>query len=272
MKVDLHIHTTASDGSWTPTELIDQIRLAGIGLFAVTDHDSVGGLAETAALAREVGLRFIPGVEICSTLYGRCFHILGYGIDAGAPDLLRLLRHNTEMMEQADEDSIRKLIAQGLPIDYEEYQAYHHDLARGGWKSLNYLTDKRLCADVKEFFSKLFTVERGIVFPRFPPPREVIAVIHAAGGKAVLAHPGSEFHGTMLEQTLDCLAEEAIDGVECYHPSHDAVTSRRAFEWCERHGLIATGGSDCHGVFVPDRRLAIPEIRLEQLMLDGLFT
>ncbi|KYZ75988.1 histidinol phosphatase [Anaerosporomusa subterranea] len=270
MIVDLHIHTTASDGSWTPAELIEQVRLAGIGLFAVTDHDSVGSLAATARLAREAGLSFIPGVEICSTVRDRNFHILGYGIDHQSKPLEGLLRHNTELMEQADEDSIHKLIAQGLPINYAEYHDYRHNPARGGWKSLSYLTDKGLCADVKEFFSKLFTAERGIVFPTFPSPQAVIATIHAAGGKAVLAHPGSDFHGTMLEETLDSFAEEAIDGVECFHPSQDDATSLRALRWCERHGLLITGGSDCHGVFVPERRLGRPVLHMERLKLESL--
>lgn len=271
MKADLHIHTTASDGSWTPPELIEQLQQAEIGLFAVTDHDSVACLKEIGILARERGLKFIPGVEICSTLYGRCFHILGYGIDAGSPVLLQLLNHNTEMMEHADEVSIRKLIAQGLPIDYAEYRSYQHNPARGGWKSLSYLTDKGLCKDVKGFFAELFTAERGIFFPEFPVPHEVINVIHAAGGKAVLAHPGSDFHGTQLEETLEYFAGEAIDGVECYHPSHDEATAGQAFAWCERHGLLATGGSDCHGAFVPSRRLGTPDIQLSMLRLGPLF-
>jgi predicted metal-dependent phosphoesterase TrpH len=270
MKADLHIHTTASDGSWTPAELVDQVRLAGIGLFAVTDHDSVGSLAATARLARETGLAFIPGVEICSTLRERQFHILGYGISPGSLPLNRLLTSNTQLMEQADDESIRQLVQQGLPVDFQEYRDYRRDPARGGWKSLSYLIDKGLCANVGEFFAKLFTVERSIVFPDFPSPRQVIEVIHAAGGKAVLAHPASEFHGTLLEETLDCFAGEAIDGVECFHPSHDAADSLQAFDWCKRRGLLITGGSDCHGGFVPERRLGEPALRLEQLRLGTL--
>lgn len=270
MKVDLHIHTTASDGSWTPVELLQQVQQTGIGLFAVTDHDSIGSVKETARLAEMAGIGFIAGVEICSTLSGQCFHILGYGIDPDSPVLTKLLHTNTELMEQADEDSVKKLAAQGEPISYEDYLAYCHNPARGGWKSLSYFTDKGLCANVGEFFSRLFTAKRGIVFPGFSPPREVIAAIHAAGGKAVLAHPGSDFHGTMLEETLDAFAAEAIDGIECYHPSQDVETSRRAFQWCERRGLLVTGGSDCHGAFVPERRLGVPEIQFSQLRLENL--
>lgn len=270
MIVDLHIHTTASDGSWTPAELIDQVRVAGIGLFSVTDHDSVESLAATARLAREAGLSFIPGVEICSTVRGQSFHILGYGIDHQSKPLRHLLRHNTKLLEQVNEDSIHKLAAQGLPVDYAEYCAFQHDPARGGWKALSYLTDKGLCADVREYFGKLFTAERGITFPDFPSPQEVIATIHAASGKAVLAHPGSDFHGTMLEETLDFFADEAIDGVECFHPSQDDATSQRALRWCLRRELLVTGGSDCHGAFVPERRLGLPMLRLEQLRLGTL--
>jgi predicted metal-dependent phosphoesterase TrpH len=230
----------------------------------------VGSLAATAHLARAAGLSFIPGVEICATVRDQNFHILGYGVDHQSKILAGLLKHNTELMERADEESIHILIAQGLPINYEEYCAFRHDPARGGWKSLSYLTDKGLCANVKEFFGKLFTAERGITFPVFPSPQEVIATIHAAGGKAVLAHPGSDFHGTLLEETLEYFAGEAIDGVECFHPSQDDATSSRAVNWCKRHGLLITGGSDCHGAFVPERRLGLPEIQLNQLRLGTL--
>lgn len=270
--VDLHIHTTASDGSWTPLELISRIQETGIGLFSVTDHDSVANIAVTARLAKAAGLVFIPGVEICSTIHGQNIHILGYGIDAQSKPLNQLLNHNTELMEAADTESICQLIDQGLPIDYAEYQAFTHDPARGGWKSLSYLIDKGLCANVKEFFGQLFTEKRGIRFPEFPPPQEVIATIHAAGGKAVLAHPGSDFHGTTLEETLDYFDGEAIDGVECFHPSHDKATSLQAISWCERHGRLITGGSDCHGTFVSERRLGSPPIRLDQLQLAALLT
>ena len=268
--VDLHIHTTASDGSWTPAELVERVQQAGIGLFAVTDHDSVANVTAAAGLAQAAGLAFIPGVELCSTMHGRDVHILGYGIDIQSTPLMKLLRHNTELMEAVDAESICRLIEQGLPIDYDEYQAFTHDPARGGWKSLSYLIDKGLCADVREFFGKLFTAERGIRFPEFPPPQAVIDTIHAAGGKAMLAHPGSAFHGTVLEELLDFFADEAIDGVECFHPSHDPATCLQAVSWCERHRRLITGGSDCHGAFVPERRLGLPSVRLEQLRLETL--
>ncbi len=274
IRVDLHIHTVASDGTWTPAETVAAVRAAGVGLFAVTDHDTVASVALTGRLAAEAGLGFLPGVEISVTLAGHLFHILGYGIDPEGAALGRILAANTALMEEVDHDSIRKLAAAGFPIDYAEFCSYDHNPGRGGWKSLSYLIDKGLCTGVGDFFAELFNAKRGIVFPAFPHPAEAIAAIREAGGVPVLAHPGSDFHGPAIEETLDMFAAEAVAGVECFHICHDAATTRRAVEWCGRRNLLITGGSDCHGGFVPARRLGVPEIRLGQLrlgeLLDGL--
>jgi predicted metal-dependent phosphoesterase TrpH len=272
MRADLHIHTTASDGSWSVERLLQELKAAGIQLFSITDHDSVDSIAPALELAAQADLCFIPGVEICSTLEGHTFHILGYGISHGAASLKRLLRHNTDLMEEVDRASIKKLIADGFAIDYDEYCSYRHDPARGGWKSLSFLIDKGFCRDVSDFFSNLFTAERGIGFPEFPGPARVIEVVKEAGGVPVLAHPGSEFHGPALEETLDYFAREAIEGVECFHPGHDAQTTGRAIAWCNRHRLIITGGSDCHGEFVPQRRLGFPPVVWCDLRLGSLIS
>jgi predicted metal-dependent phosphoesterase TrpH len=269
-RVDLHIHTTASDGTWTPAETVAAVRAASVGLFAVTDHDTAANVAATGRLAAEAGLGFLPGVEISVTLAGHLFHILGYGIDPEGGALRRILAANTALMEEVDHDSIRKLAAAGFPIAYDEFCAYDHDPGRGGWKSLSYLIDKGLCTGVGDFFAELFNAKRGIVFPEFPHPAAAIAAIKEAGGVPVLAHPGSEFHGPALEETLDMFAAQDIEGVECFHLCHDAVTTKRAVEWCDRHKLLITGGSDCHGGFVPSRRLGVPEITLGQLRLGKL--
>lgn len=270
MKVDLHIHTTASDGSWTPEKLVAEVHKAGIGLFAVTDHDTVRNIPLARQLAAEAGIAFLSGVEISTTVAGRSFHILGYGIDPAAEGLQRILRHNTELLEEVDRDSIRKLIANGFAIDYEEYCAYRHDPARGGWKSLSFLIDKGFCRDVQDFFGNLFTPEKGLAFPVYLPPREVIGAIKAAGGMAILAHPGSDFHGPALEETLDHFGHEEITGVECFHPGHNEATTRRVLAWSRKNGLLITGGSDCHGTFVPQRHLGVPFVQLEQLRLGEL--
>jgi 3',5'-nucleoside bisphosphate phosphatase len=270
MKIDLHIHTTASDGSWDPVQCIAEVQKAGIELFAITDHETVENVTATQQLATAAGLRFLAGVEISTTIRGQSFHILGYGVDPSTEQLRRILHRNTELLEEVDDESVRKLIADGFAIDYEEYCAYQHNPARGGWKSLSFLIDKGFCKDVTDFFTNLFTAERGFFFPEFAAPSEVIGAIKASGGVPVLAHPGSDFHGPSLEETLDLFGNEAIEGIECFHPGHDMATTRHALQWCNRNGLLITGGSDCHGSFVPQRRLGVPEIRFEQIRLGKL--
>ena len=190
-KVDLHIHSTASDGTWTPLDLVDAAVGAGLGIIAVTDHDSTANVAETVRLAGERGIKCVPGVEVCSTKDDISFHILGYGIDLANKPLQELLAHNTHLLEQKDDDSVQLLIKQGWPLDFKEFKNYTYDRRRGGWKSLAYLIDKGLCTGVNDFFQRIFTKEHDLGFPIFPSIREVIDAIHGAGGVALCAHAAS---------------------------------------------------------------------------------
>lgn len=265
MRSDLHIHTTASDGTWEPARLIAEVKRQGIEVFAVTDHDTVANLTLTARLAGEAGLRFVPGVEISTTYEGRLFHILGYGIDPDNPSLRQLLSHNTRLMTKKDDDSIKMLIEEGAALDFESYLAYDNDYTRGGWKALNFLIDSGLCNDAADFFTRLF---KGLhhVFPVFPPPREVTEIIKQAGGIAVLAHPAGSFSRKMnLESVLASFCREGIEGVEVFHPDHDQEKTVFCRDWSLQKGLYITGGSDCHGDFIESRRLGTPEVRMRQL-------
>ena len=167
MRADLHIHTTASDGTWDPAQVVQAVRTAGIELFAVTDHDSVANVAETKKLAENTGLCFITGVELNSTKDGHNYHILGYGIDIENKQLQELCRHNQRLLEQKDDDSVRNLIESGWPLSMEEFKRYSYDPHRGGWKALAYLQDKGLCGDVNDFFRRIFTAENDLGFPDF---------------------------------------------------------------------------------------------------------
>lgn len=233
MKADLHIHTTASDGTWTPEELVAQIKQAGIGAFAVTDHDSVDNVAETERLAAEAGLRFIRGAEICSTKEELSLHILGYGIDIQHPRLVELLRHNEALLEQKDVDSIAMLEREGWDVSRSEFARYTYDRRRGGWRALAYLVDKGLCVDVNDFFKRIFTAEHDLGFPVFPSVSEVVGTIHEAGGIAICAHAASGFHGPGLERVLDVLQSEPLDGFECYHSGHNAEGTARLVQHCK---------------------------------------
>lgn len=270
MKADLHIHTTASDGTWTPAELIAEAQKVGLGALAVTDHDSVANVAEAQRLAKRAGLKFIPAAEVCSTKNDISFHILGFGIDITNKPLLELLRHNEDLLDQKDVDSVAMLERDGWDVSVAEFEHYTYDRRRGGWRSLAYLEDKGLCSGVMDFFQRIFTKEHDLAFPEFPPIPEVIKTIHEAGGVALCAHAASGFHGPGLEKVLSMLREEAFDGYECFHSGHDEAATKALLQYCKEHKLLISGGSDCHGTFAPGRNLGKPEVYVEDLYLPGL--
>ena len=272
MRADIHIHTTASDGTWGPAELVSKVQTAGIEVFAVSDHDHTGNVAETGRIAKNAGLVFLPAVELNSTKDGHNYHILGYGIDTANAVLQELCSHNRELLEQKDNDSIHMLVKRGWPVSMEEFKEYRYDRRRGGWRALAYLQDKGLCGDVADFFTRIFTAENNLGFPEFPSVGEVVRVVHQAGGLALCAHIASDFHGAGLQECLPRLLDEELDGFECYHSGHKTSDSYLLAHYCQRHGLCISGGSDCHGSFVAARHLGEPLIDTSMLSLPGLLS
>jgi len=270
IKVDLHVHTTASDGTWRPEELVENLLSAGIELFAVTDHDSTESLAEAAAIARGHGLKFVTGVEVNATYNSRNYHILGLGIDPENKGLQALLRRNRGLMEAKDDESIKYLESKFANVCFDDFKRYVNDPGRGGWKALNYLIDKKLCTSYKDFFG-LFA-GWGNPFEKliFASPGEAIKTIHMAGGVSILAHPGAGFYDKDYKAIIKFMIGEGIRGIECYHPENGPEITRYCLETCRSNDLLVTGGSDCHGEFVAGRCLGRPDIRLSQLRLDGI--
>ncbi|MCH3913999.1 MAG: PHP domain-containing protein [Acidaminococcaceae bacterium] len=259
-RVDLHLHTVASDGTWTPEEAVAAAQKAGLGIMAITDHDSVKSVAAAQKAAQAAGIAFHTGTEICSTYENHCFHILGYDIDIANKGLLEHLAYNEYLLLKKDEDSIMLLQEEGWPVSLEEYRAYQYDKKRGGFKSLIYLVDKGLCKDVKDFFARIFTKDKGLEFPIFPSIEDTINIIHTAGGKAFLAHSASDFHGPGLDATLHALGNKPFDGFECYHTGHSLEDTATLVRYCHEHHKLISGGSDCHGKFVDGRIIGKPVI------------
>jgi len=270
VRADLHLHSTASDGTWLPQELVAAAKKAGLGAMALTDHESVANVEEAEQYAQEAGIKFLRGVEISTTKGNRCFHVLGYGIDVGDKRLLELLAHNEDLLVKKDEDSIGILAEKGWPVSMKEFYAYDFDKRRGGWKALCYLQDKGLCTDVMDFFARIFTAENKLGFPVFPTIQDTIDIIHNAGGVAILAHAASEMHGPGLVRTMKELSAAKFDGFECYHSSHNAEDTQTLLSYCQANNLLISGGSDCHGDFVKARIIGEPEIFTKNLNLPGL--
>jgi predicted metal-dependent phosphoesterase TrpH len=269
-KVDLHMHTIASDGSYSPRELIKEALKAKLKLIAITDHDTLNGVEETEKLALASGLSFLKGVEVSSVFEGHLFHILAYGIQMKNIKLIELLKNNREILEKQDDESIKLLIKEGFNLNLNEYKAYEHNVNRGGWKALNFLIDKGICTGTKDYFEKLFIGKRSIDLPKFSNAQEVINVIKEAGGVPVLAHPFYERPLNPVTDNLGKFKDMGIKGVECYHPNHSNCAIDLCLKFCVGENLITTGGSDFHGQLITTRKLGVPEVSFNMLNLGEL--
>jgi hypothetical protein len=273
VRVDIHIHTQASDGVWSPEELLQEVRREEIELFAVTDHDTTANVEETARLARQAELRFLRGVEFNTGLDGRIVHILGYDIDLASAPLQELAEGNRRMMAETDYRILQLLEREGYPIDWEKFEAYDYDRSRGGFKGLNFCIDEGFCSDVSDFFGRLFAAPRRLPYPEYPHPAAAIAAIRSAGGVPVLAHPFGSIGGAGSadwQALFRRLLEAGIAGMECHTPYHSEEQSAAARAFCDEHGLLITGGSDTHGHFTVRRKLGRPKVFAHQLRLGEL--
>jgi predicted metal-dependent phosphoesterase TrpH len=267
-RADLHLHTTASDGRWSPEQLIEEVQRAGIGLFAVTDHDSLGSLAEISELVQGSGLCFLPGVELSAKLDGQVYHLLAYGFDTGDLDLVALIEENNARLTSAGDVVVHLLANAGHPVSVDGYSDYSWDRRRGGWKALNYLIDQGLCRDTRDYFARLVRyIDQPE--PEFPPVEEIVSAVRRAGGILILAHPGASFHNGLGAWELDLLVKMGVAGLECYSFHHDEEMTRGFVSYCLDRNLLITGGSDCHGGFA-GRSLGVPPIYSRDLKLGDL--
>ncbi len=269
-RIDMHLHTIASDGTWTCEELIELLKKADIEIFSVTDHESLENVGKLRRLAVEYGLKYIPGVEISTSYDGYSYHILGFGINEADERLLSLTAANAAMLEDFDRECVGLLEKKGYDVNVSEFDIYEDDPRRGGWKSLNYLIDKSLCTDHKGFF-KLFEEDKQIYEKMtYKHPKEVIETIIGAGGVPILAHSGAGFYDRDYKRVVSSMISFGVKGVECYHPENSQEITDYCLEICREKNLLITGGSDCHGDFAPARRLCLPEVYLDMLELGEL--
>lgn len=259
MRADLHMHSTASDGSLTPEELIERLKEEGIELFSLTDHDTTANSEIMERLAKKNNIKYIKGVEVSSTYEGEMFHILGYNIDVNNNELQEIINENERLLIEKDDNSIKLLVSQGFPVDFDEYLNYENDPRRGGWKSLNYLIDKGICKNIDEFFNNIFNEKRKLAFPTFADPQKVISAIKKAGGIAVLAHPRYGKSKFQLIDILNRFKNMGVDGIECSHTNHSEDEIKECIKFCNDNDLLITGGSDYHGGLIEKRKLGKPE-------------
>ncbi len=245
--IDLHTHTTASDGRLTPAELVARAAAAGVTVISATDHDTTAAHAVMRLACIEAGIEFVPGIEITAIRDGVDVHVLGYFVDSESPDLLAFLAE--QRMRRADRarEIIERLATLGMPLDADAIlQPGFVDptLAIGRPWIARALMDHGHVASVGEAFERWLSRGQPAFVPRAAAtPEEVVARIHEAHGLASMAHPG------IVERDgwIAPLAEAGLDALEVFHSEHDAEMTVKYGALARRMNLAATGGSDFHG-------------------------
>jgi predicted metal-dependent phosphoesterase TrpH len=244
--IDLHLHTTASDGLLAPAALVARAAASGLKTISVTDHDTAAGLPEAAEAAARHGLRLVPGVEITSIADGQDVHMLAYFIDPSNGSFAAFLR-----TQRSDRLARVRRIGERLaelrcPIDVDAIMASSTGTARsvGRPQLADALVAKGYAVDRDDAFNRLLAEGAPAFVPRCgPTPEAVIASVREAGGVASLAHPGV----TRMDSIIAPLARAGLAALEVRHSEHDALTEERYRRLAAHHGLAISGGSDFHG-------------------------
>ncbi|PFG31651.1 PHP domain-containing protein [Paramicrobacterium agarici] len=251
---DLHAHSAVSDGTQSPRELVEEAARAGLGALALTDHDSVAGWEEASDAARETELTLIPGMEF-STRYGhRSVHLLAYLIDPANRSLVDETARIRESRLTRAERIVENLAAD-FDITWADVREQARDGATVGRPHIaDALVARGIVADRTAAFDSILHPSRGYVFPHYAPdPLTAVALVRAAGGVPVLAHPATAGRSRMLtEGYIRELVDAGLFGLEIDHRENTAEGKRMLRLYAERYGLVATGSSDYHGAGKPN--------------------
>ena len=241
---DLHLHTLFSDGTFTPEELVLNAQKHGLACIALTDHDTVEGCARAAAAGAAVQMEFIPGAELTAEHEEIEVHILGYFLDTKNEVLLAKLARFQADRQNRIQAMCAALNQQGIPLKAEAVFALANCQSPGRPHVARAMVKEKLIGNLEEAFERYLKKGRPAWVPKTKMSAlESVELIHQAGGLAVMAHPGLN----RSDEIIPDLVEAGLDGIECFHTKHSTVMAERYLEIAEKHDLLVTGGSDCHG-------------------------
>jgi predicted metal-dependent phosphoesterase TrpH len=244
--IDLHTHTTASDGSLTPTQLVQRAAEVGISILAITDHDSTEALPEARPVAEKLGIRLIPGVEFGTSVSGAEVHMLGYFFDPEHPEMSQTLASLREGRLHRGQQMVEKLNALGFSdVTWERVE----EIAAGGSVGRPHvaeaLIERGYATSIDDAFEKYLGRGKPAYVDRTQiSPEECIDLVHRAGGVASLAHPTWV---TGVEGLLPGLVEAGLDGIETYYGLYTPDIIAWIESLARRYRLVPTGGTDYHG-------------------------
>lgn len=246
-KIDLHVHTTASDGTATGREVVELAAQSGLAAVAVTDHDTVSGYAEAAKAGAELGVEVVPGIEI-STKYGGAVHILGYYIDPNSDKLRPVLDWVVNDRDERNRKMAELMAADGLPVSYDDMRRRFGDVI-GRPHFADILVELGMANSVQDAFDRYVEKGQRYYIPRTILPIEsAVEIICAAGGVPVLAHPFQyKRDDAGLREIIEYCMAHGLRGMECRYSGYDAEMVAYLERLADEYGLVKTGGSDFHG-------------------------
>lgn len=242
--MDLHSHTTASDGELSPEELIALARERGLAVLALTDHDTTAGIERALAAATHAGdIELIPGVELSTDVPGHEIHVLGYFVDWHDPQFLAMIDKFRDGRIGRAEKMVAKLAELGAPVSFARVKEIAGDGAIGRPHVAQALLETGHVQTTRQAFDLYLANDKPAYVEHFSlPPVEAVQLIRSARGVPVLAHPDG------VEQFVPDLIKGGLRGLECYYPEYGERKLKELLDLAKRFGLIATGGSDFHGL------------------------
>jgi predicted metal-dependent phosphoesterase TrpH len=263
--IDLHVHSTASDGSLTPSEILAMAVQTGLGAIAITDHDTLDGSAEALRSGIPVSLQFLTGIEISADAPdGFCLngsvHILGYGIDPDNAPLIALLRVLKTARENRNPQIIARLRALGMPLSISEVDDIVGNAIAGRPHIAQLLVKKGFADSIDDAFDRFLGKNRPAYIDKYRVPMaDAIETINAAGGIAVLAHPylNGITDPAEFEAFLQTLMPMGLSGIEAIYPEHPETIIDAYCRLADKYGLVVTGGTDFHGEVTPGIKIGV---------------
>jgi predicted metal-dependent phosphoesterase TrpH len=245
MFADLHLHTNFSDGTYTPEELAAHGKRHGLVAMALTDHDTVEGCLRMAAACAAAGIEFISGTELTAEVGGTELHLLGYCMALDNHKFLTEVGRFQIVRQNRIREMVAKLNELQIPLRAEAVFAIANCRSPGRPHVARALVQAGFCGNLDEAFDRFLKANR----PAWVPKRKMsavdaIALIHQAGGVAVMAHPGLNRTDGVIPE----LVAAGLDGIECFHSKHSTATSNHYLQLADQYNLLVTGGSDCHGM------------------------
>jgi predicted metal-dependent phosphoesterase TrpH len=260
-RADLHLHSTHSDGRYTPVQVVDLARRSGLSAIALTDHDTLTGLAEARAAAAGSILEIVPGAEITCEYRGHELHLLAYFVRPDEPlvtALERLCRHRAERFR----DMVKRLRAVGVSLSEEESSVVTTPGSLGRRYLAELLVRARRVGSVREAFARYLKDGGRVAVPKLRlPVVEALGLVRSAGGVAAWAHPSYD----CTRETLAELRGLGLGAVEAEYPTTRPGRTRELRGWAQELGLAVTGGSDCHGPDEPRRAIGACSISAAEL-------